>query len=64
MILKYSERGEMFSNETSHSVFSPPCSAGPFAKRVASHGLIQRSYYFKMDYVSAMRGTEGNEHCI
>lgn len=74
--LKYSEREEMFSNEPSHSSFSPPCTTGLLAKWVALHGLIQCSYYFKMDYVflswlschvlnhPAKSNTEGNERYV
>ena len=49
---------ELFINETSHSFLSPPCSPSPFAKWVASHGLIQCSYYFKKDYVFLLFETE------
>lgn len=46
-----SYKEELFINETSHRFLSPPCSADPFSKWVASYELIQCSYYFKKDYV-------------
>lgn len=46
-----SYKEELFFNETSYSFLSPPCTTGPFSKWVASHELIQCSYYFKKDYV-------------
>lgn len=46
-----SYKEELFINETSHRFLSPPCSADPFSKWVASYELIQCCYYFRKDYV-------------
>lgn len=46
-----SYKEDLIINEASHRFLSPPWSTGPFSKWVASHELIQRSYYFKMDYI-------------